>query len=183
MDGQLEGDDRPVAPADHVRLHDAKVVEQSDDVGGHLRVDDRCIAPGRAALAAAVHRHDPIAGDDQHGREVGPPLGVGAAAVEQQHQLAVSRAVHLVVEGCPVDRCRLPRCPLAQRIAALRRGLLSGSEPEAAAKVQGGEGGGVAEDAATGEPEGKTPRRFMLTPFTGDRRATPSSTDWRIVAS
>ena len=74
--GELEGDDRPVAPADHVRLGDTQVVEQPHGVGGHLLVGDRQVAPGRAAAAAAIHRHDPVAGGDQHRRQVVEFLGL-----------------------------------------------------------------------------------------------------------
>jgi hypothetical protein len=46
------------------------VIEEADGIDGHLVVGDGEVAPGGAAVAAAVHRHYPVAGADQLGHEI-----------------------------------------------------------------------------------------------------------------
>ena len=151
VDGEVEGDDRPVAPADHVRLRDAEVVEQPHGVGGHLLERDRRSRPRPSGRGRGSPSPRPGSRRRPARAPGWPTTRHVQAAVQQQHRLAVGVAVDLVVEGRPVDRRRLPRCPLGQRIAALRRGLLRGSGREAAAEAQGGgEGGGTAEGRCDG---------------------------------
>jgi hypothetical protein len=116
VEREVDGDVRSVAPADHVHLRDAQVVEQPQGAGGHLLVGDRQVAPGRAAMAATGRGDDPVAGGGENGGQVEEHLGVSQTIVEQQHRLTVGVAVHLVVEGRPIDRRRLTQRPRSQPV-------------------------------------------------------------------
>jgi hypothetical protein len=169
VDGQVEGDDRAVAPADHVGLGDPEMVKQTDGVGGHLVVGDRLVAPGRAAVAVAIHGHDPVAGGGEHGGLVAEVLGVAQAAVNEQHGLPSWVAVELVVELGPIDGRRLSRVPGGRVIGRRGRGR-GGALGGGAEATDGGEAGDDAGNA--GDKDGATTHGGFLRERAGRSIAT-----------
>src|ERR1700744_5426307 len=86
VDGDVEPDDRAIAPADEGRLVELEEIHHGEHVGGHQVVADRFAAACAAAVPAAIH-HDHLAAARQRWNEVPPIVGIGEPAMEQDDRL------------------------------------------------------------------------------------------------
>ena len=89
MDGYVETQDRPVAPADDRSLAQLQEVHQAEDVRRHQIVAVGPLVARAASVAAAVHDDYPIV-PGQYRYLIAPIVRVGEPAVQQQHRLAAA---------------------------------------------------------------------------------------------
>jgi hypothetical protein len=89
VNGDVEADDRPIAPADNGRSLYLQKVHQRDDIGGHQIIAERRRVAGAAPVAAAIHDDHKVA-FRQQAHLVAPVIRVGEAAMQQDHGLAMA---------------------------------------------------------------------------------------------
>ena len=90
MHGDVEPDNGAVAPADQRGLVDLEKIHERERVGGHQIVTVRPRVARAAAVAPAVHDHDPVMRGHQIRHQLAPIIGIGEPAVEQDDRRAMA---------------------------------------------------------------------------------------------
>jgi hypothetical protein len=96
---EVESEDGAVAPADDVGLADLERIHHRHHVVGHEIVTVRARVARACPVASAVHQDHGVM--RRHRRDLGAPIvGVGEAAVQEEHRRAL--AVHRIVDLDPI---------------------------------------------------------------------------------
>ena len=80
IDGDVEPDNRPVAPADDGCLGNRQKIHEPEHVGRHKVIAERLAIARAAPMATAVHDNDLVA-LGQHRHQIAPIVRVGEPAV------------------------------------------------------------------------------------------------------